>query len=76
VASDKQTMVTHPCYLQIIGLGPPAVPLLLRELQRAPNHWLWALHAITRQNPAAGVMNLRQAIAAWLDWGRAQGLVQ
>jgi hypothetical protein len=74
-ASDKHTMVTHPYYLQIIGLGPPAVRLLLRELQRSPNHWLWALQAITRQDPAAGQTNLRQAIAAWLAWGKSQGLV-
>jgi hypothetical protein len=74
-ASDKQTMVTHPYYLQIIGLGPPAVRLLLRELERAPNHWLWALQAITRQDPADGHTNLRPAVAAWLDWGRLQQLI-
>ena len=63
-ASDKQTMVSNACYLQIIGLGPPGVRLLLGELQRAPNHWLWALQAITRQDPADGLTNLRQATAA------------
>ncbi len=54
-ASDKRTLVTHPSDLQIIGLGPQAVRLLLRERQRSPNHWLWALRAITREDPAAGL---------------------
>src|SRR5215213_11566292 len=41
----------HRAYQHIIGLGPDAVPLLLKELEREPDYWFWALTAITRENP-------------------------
>ena len=34
-------------YQQIIGMGPAVVPLILAELEREPDHWFWALEAIT-----------------------------
>ena len=37
----------HPAYQRIIGMGPAAVPLILRELEQRPDHWFWALTAIT-----------------------------
>jgi len=65
----------HPAYQQIIGLGPAAVPLILRELQRRPDHWFWALSAITRENPVppedAG--NVRRMAEAWVAFGRRHG---
>jgi hypothetical protein len=73
-SSSFQDIVINSAYQGIIGLGPQAVPLILEELQRAPDHWGWALEAITGENPvppeAAGDVD---AIArAWLRWGRAQ----
>ena len=44
-------MVGHPAYLQIIGMGKDALPLLLQELRREPDHWFVALQAITGANP-------------------------
>src|SRR6266487_3952605 len=41
--SSAQRIAMHRAYQQIIGLGPPAVPLILRELRREPNYWFWAL---------------------------------
>jgi hypothetical protein len=39
-------------YYKIIGMGMAAVPFILKDLeQNEPNHWLWALHAITEENP-------------------------
>lgn len=68
-------IVLHPAYQNIIGMGPSVIPLLLRELQQAPNHWFWALEHIARQNPVPpedlGIM--RRMTEAWLDWGRQQG---
>ena len=64
----KQVM--HPAYQRIIGLGPSAVPLILRELQREPDHWFWALEAITGEKPAAAGSNIAQATQAWLQWGK------
>jgi hypothetical protein len=65
--------VMHSAYQQIIGLGPAAVPLILRELQREPNFWFWALTAITKEDPAADEDNLEGATARWLEWGHAHG---
>src|SRR5437879_4382497 len=57
-------------YQQIIGMGWPAVPLILDELQSEPNQWFWALEAITDEDPvppeAAG--NVRLMAQAWVEW--------
>ena len=64
-------------YQRIIGMGLPAVPLILDELQREPNQWFWALEAITEENPvppeAAG--KVRLMAQAWIDWGKQHELV-
>ena len=65
----------HPAYQRIIGLGKPAVPRILRRLAQEPAQWFWALTAITGENPAEGRTKPDEAAAAWLDWGRARGLV-
>ncbi len=65
----------HPAYQQIIGLGPPVVPLLLQELEREPDHWFWALSAITRADPVPpeDLGNMRRMAAKWLAFGREKG---
>jgi hypothetical protein len=73
--ADVQEMVSHPAYQRIIGMGERAVPFLLGELSTAPNHWFWALHAITGENPvpAESEGRLHDMAAAWIDWGKRQG---
>jgi len=70
--SSLTEMITHPAYLQIIGLGKAVVPLILMELQRRPNHWFTALHAITRDNPlpTEDMGDFQRMTEAWLRWGR------
>ena len=53
------------------------LPLLLRELARDPDHWFWALEAITGQNPvpAEAVVSVATTVEAWLAWGRREGLL-
>jgi hypothetical protein len=63
----------HPAYQRIIGMGPRVLPLILRELQAKPDHWFWALHAITGEDPAAPDAIFAEATRAWLAWGREQG---
>jgi hypothetical protein len=60
---------------RIIAMGWAVVPLLLKELRRQPDHWLWALQAITGEEPARGAETLQAAARAWLDWGRKRGLL-
>jgi len=60
----------HPAYQKIIGMGWNALPLILREVRDRGGDWLWALEAIARKdNPAKGMTNFKDAVAAWLAWG-------
>lgn len=73
--SFAQQRAVHPAYQRIIGMGWAAVPLILRELQRQPEHWLWALQAITGEEPARNTAGFGAAADAWLRWGRERGLL-
>jgi|GEM_PF-7107452 len=68
-------MILHPAYQQIIGMGPDAVPLILEELSREPDHWFWALRSITGDNPIQPKDRgrLKKMAEAWLGWGRQHG---
>src|SRR5579884_3100147 len=61
-------MVEHPAYQSIISMGYAAVPLLLNELRREPDHWFVALRRITGANPvpADARGNVSKMIEAWL----------
>jgi hypothetical protein len=76
ISNTAQLAVLKP-YQQIIGMGLPAVPLILAELQQEPDQWFWALEAITAENPvppeAAGRVGLMAE--AWIDWGRQRGFI-
>jgi hypothetical protein len=75
-SSFIQDIVMHPAYQRIIGLGLPVVRHILRELQRSPDHWFWALHSITGDDPVmdSDAGNLRKMADAWLRWGRERDL--
>ncbi|MCH7922920.1 MAG: hypothetical protein IH975_07815 [Nitrospinae bacterium] len=75
--SSIAARVAHPAYLEIIGMGDKAVPLLLSELEKRPNHWFLALTAITTENPipeeARG--RFKEMTEAWLEWGRKNNYI-
>lgn len=73
--SSLAKQYAHPAYQRIVGLGPAAVPLLLRELEAEPNYWFHALRAITGEDPVTQEArgNLRAMTDAWLAWGRERG---
>ncbi len=73
--SSPMTAAMHPSYQRIIGMGQPAVPLILQELERRPDHWFWALHAITGEDPARATDDVDVAATDWLNWGRTRGYV-
>ena len=60
----------HPAYQRIIGMGQAVVQLLLRELREDPDHWFWALNAITERDPAQSEDTFDGAVQSWLQWGR------
>jgi hypothetical protein len=70
-------MVMHPAYQQIIGMGREAAPFILRELSREtePDHWFWALKAITGEDPVPPESRgqIFEMASAWLRWGREKG---
>ncbi len=73
ITSSMIEMVLHPSYQRIIGLGRSAVPPVLRELQKSPGQWFWALRALTGEDPAAAAPTFADKRTAWLQWGRARG---
>ena len=75
--SSVETIAMHPAYQRIIGMGPAALPLILKEMARETDHWFWALHAITGENPIpeedAGYMD--RMTQAWLNLGHKRGWI-
>ena len=76
--SSAHQMATHPSYQEIIGIGRDAVPFLLQELERSPDHWFWALRSITGIDPVPPKVrgNVRAMADAWLEWGRVEGHIR
>jgi hypothetical protein len=71
-------MAMCPAYQSIIGMGPTVIPLILSQLESEgdePDHWFWALQAITEVNPVtdADRGNIVKMAEAWLRWGTQQG---
>lgn len=72
LSSRLSDLVMHPAYQQIIGLGPQAIPLLLREIEQNPDWWFSALHAITGaapEIPPESKGKLKELSKIWLAWG-------
>src|SRR6266540_2451798 len=74
--SSTSQMSMNPSYQRIIGLGPTVVPLIIRELRKEPEHWFWALKAITGQDPvdesARGDVDSMRT--AWVTWAENKGI--
>ena len=74
-ASSIRRMAMNFAYQQIIGMGNDAVALILHELKSRPDHWFWALTAITGANPIPhedrGKIN--RMAEAWVRWGKENG---
>jgi hypothetical protein len=74
--SSSSDLVAYPAFMEIVGMGPAVIPLLLRELtNRTPGHWHRALHHITGADPVppADRGNIDKAAEAWLRWAKEQG---
>ena len=58
-------------------MGPAVVPLILAELEREPDHWFWALEAITGESPIpqCDAGDVEASALAWVEWGRQKGLL-
>ena len=72
-------VMRHPAFRGIAGLGPQAVPLILRELEQRDGDVLLAqvLEDITGENPVPPERRSygQMVVADWLAWGKSNGLV-
>ena len=74
--SSIHDMISLPAYLEIVGMGKEALPLLFDELRREPDHWFAALQAITGINPIPPTVrgDVDEMTRAWLTWAQQHGL--
>lgn len=74
VASSSAHAMTSD-YLRIIGMGERALPLMLEDMRKSPDHWFAALQAITGENPVPEEARGRLAAMAdcWISWGELNG---
>jgi hypothetical protein len=75
--SSSTRITGHPAYQELIALGPPALPFLLRDLEQTEDgHLSLALAAITGAHPVPAEERgqIRKVAAAWLRWARESGL--
>ncbi|MCH7511735.1 MAG: hypothetical protein IIB19_05140 [Chloroflexi bacterium] len=75
--SRVQSMIVHPSYQRIVGMGERALPLILQRLERETDHWFPALQAIAGENPVPpeDSGNLDAMTRSWLQWGRRRRLL-
>jgi hypothetical protein len=74
-SSTARDIALHPAYLRIIGIGPAALPLILSDLQKDSSQWFVALYAIAGEDAARAETTTTGAVAAWLKWGKAHGII-
>lgn len=75
---DIRDICTHRAYLRIVAMGPVAIPMILRELERRPGHWFVALSLLTNAKdvvPLESRGKIKEMAAFWIKWGRDRGLI-
>ena len=75
--SSVSDIAIHPSYQQIIGMGSVAVPFILREMEKSPGQWFWALKSITGADPVPSEQrgNVMAMTKFWLKWGKERGYI-
>ena len=75
--SSPTMIAEHRAYQEVVGMGSPAIPLILRDLQKAPAMWFMALREIAGESPIReqdrGDIEAMQA--TWIDWGKCKGYI-
>ncbi len=74
--STMHEIAAHPAYREIVRMGYHALPLILRDLEKRPSHWFWALNEITLENPVLPEHrgNITAMAQDWLEWGKRSGM--
>lgn len=71
--SSVKRRTSNVNYLSIISLGRPAIPLILKELERLGDHWFLALRVLADEDPAKGSDDFNESREAWIRWGKLKG---
>ena len=74
--SSSTAIAGHPAYLELIALGPVALPFLFRDLEQTEDgHLSKALTAITGAHPIPPEERgqIRKIAETWLRWARENG---
>jgi hypothetical protein len=76
--SSITAMAMLPSYQEIIGMGKPALPLILNQLKKEPDYLFWALKSITGIDPVPpkDIGDMKRMARAWIDWGRNHGIIE
>jgi len=76
--SSITEIAMHPACQQIVGMGPIAIPFIMRELENRPAHWFWALKSITMEDPVPPDKRGRigEMAKAGLIWGREHDYIK
>jgi hypothetical protein len=75
--SSPEQASSLPSYKRIIGMGNPALPLILHELRREPDLWFDALSSITGEQPVARehAGDIETMALDWQKWGEDNGII-
>ncbi|MBI5237789.1 MAG: hypothetical protein HY887_05130 [Deltaproteobacteria bacterium] len=75
---SASAMAMLPSYQKIIGMGEPALKLILNELKDRPSHLFWALRAISGVDPVPPEDrgHIDKMIEAWISWGRQKKIIK
>ena len=76
--SSINAKVMVPAYLEMIGMGQPALRLILNELKERPTYLFPALRAITGIDPVPPEDRGRisRMANAWIEWGRQRKIIK
>ena len=75
---SSPTMIgEHRAYREVVGMGPAAIPFILRDLQKAPAMWFMALRELTGESPIRerDRGDIEAMRAAWIDWGERNNYI-
>ena len=75
ILSNSSKAAEHPAYQEIIKMGQPAVPLILKRMESRSGHWFEALRQITGEDPVdhKDRGNVAAMQKSWLEWGKRNG---
>ncbi|MEZ4885733.1 MAG: hypothetical protein R3E32_13450 [Chitinophagales bacterium] len=75
--SFTKDIVQTESYQAILKMGNTAIPFILKELEKKPKHWFYALKHLTKENPIqeSSKGNLQLMTKDWMQWGKRNNLL-